>query len=97
MYETDKNEEPSRFTWFRDGEPVTGTLEQWARMWEGDYYAGEQDLSRVLLYWDSPEAEPVKHLVEVERYPVDEEYKIRHKFTVPGRHDVSWIFIHGDV
>lgn len=47
----DENEtsEPTRFAWIRDGLLIAGTLADWARMWEGDYYSGDLDLTRTLI------------------------------------------------
>ncbi len=86
--------EPTRFAWMRDGLLVTGILKQWAGMWEGDYYAGDQSLTRTVLTWDG-ENEPVVHWVSVEKgEPMENDY-IPYTFTLPGLHDHVRLLIKG--
>jgi hypothetical protein len=79
--------EPTRFAWFRDGLLVAGTLTDWAKMWEGDYYAGEDDLSRVLWTAENADADMAKHHVSVEWGKKSEEHYTPVTMTVPGFHD----------
>lgn len=88
--------EPTRFVWFRDSELVAGTLAQWARMWEGDYYAGEYDLSTKVWTWDDGEAsDPVERRVKVEQGAMRENYWIPYTITVPGLPDTARVDIDG--
>lgn len=88
--------EPTRFAWVRDGLLVTGTLTDWAKMWEGDYYAGENDLTTALLTWSGGEADiPVIHRVTVERWAPTENDYIPYAFSVPGLPDRVSVSIDG--
>lgn len=94
-HEDDGSGEPTRFAWFRDGEMIAGTLSDWVKMWEGDYYAGENDLSSTLLTWDGEPGTARYHKVAVARGAVTEDDFIPHTFTVSGLHDVVSCSIDG--
>lgn len=90
----EEEREPTRFAWVRDGEMVAGTLADWARMWEGDYYACDADLSGELLTWDGKN-EPVTHFVKVTRGATTEDDYIPYTITVDGLPDVVSVSIDG--
>ena len=89
-------EEPTRFAFFRDGLLVAGTLADWAKMWEGDYYAGDVDLATKMWTWDDGEkSDPVERKVKVEQgIPTENDY-IPYVITVPGLHDKVTVSIDG--
>ena len=95
-HEDDGKYEPTRFAFFRDGELVAGTLGQWANMWEGDYYAGDTDLSTKIWTWDNGvDSDPVERRITEHRGNLDEDYMIPCLFTIPGLHDVASVSIDG--
>lgn len=88
MDEKPGESEPTRFAWIRDGLLVAGTLSDWAKMWEGDYYAGDNGLTATLITWDGDEnTTPQFHKVDVKQAGVDEDETVKYVFTVPGLHD----------
>jgi hypothetical protein len=96
MSDSESTAESTRFAFFRDGELVAGTLQQWARMWEGDYYAGDQDLTRKVWTWDKGEASaPVERCIMVQQGRPTEDDMVPYLFTVPGLHDVASVTIDG--
>lgn len=80
---TGTTSEPTRYAWMRDGLLVAGTLHDWAKMWEGDYYAGDIDLSQSLLTWDG-EGAPAVRVVRVTRGAPDGDDWIPYRIEVPG-------------
>jgi hypothetical protein len=92
---TDESFEPTRFAWIRDGLLVAGDLNDWAKMWEGDYYAGEHDLTQTLLTWDGSVQGARYHQVEVRREGMTEDDDIPYTITVPGLHDIAIVTIDG--
>lgn len=92
----DTTEEPTRFAWIRDGLLVAGTLQDWVKMWEGDYYAGENDLTHNLITWEGDDATPPQfHTVQVSRGKQQENDWIPYVIDVPGLHDVVHVQIDG--
>lgn len=91
----DGTREPSRFAWFRDGDLVAGTLDQWARLWEGDFYAGDHGLTTRLWWIKDDESVPQEVFVVQEIGKPDEDDHIRHTFTVTGLPDRAVITIDG--
>lgn len=75
--------EPKRYAWIRDGLLVAGTLRDYAKMWEGDYYAGDSDLTRELLAWDGVKP-PTVHAVRIQRREMTESDYLPYEFTVNG-------------
>lgn len=73
--------EPKRYAWMRDGELIAGTLAQYARMWEGDYYGGDRDLATRILIWDG-EGDPIVHDVVIKQSHTDEDDYMYYTFTV---------------
>lgn len=84
--------EPKRYAWMRDGLLVAGTLQNWTHMWEGDHYAGDNDLSPELLYWDGKET-PAIHLVYIKRGETTENEYIPYEIHCNG--ELAHVFIDG--
>ena len=88
--------EPTRFAWICDGLLIAGTLNDWAKMWEGDYYAGESDFNTTLITWGGDENTPPQfHKIVVKRGGLTDDDMIPYLFTVPGLHDVAHVSIDG--
>lgn len=87
--------EPVQYAFIRDGLLIAGTLGDWARLWEGDYYAGEDDLSKDLLTWDGV-GDPVRHIVRVTWESMNSDYKIPYTITVPSTDETVYVLIHGE-
>lgn len=85
---------PTLFIWVCEGQPCVGTLADWVKQWEHDYYSGDQSLSAKLLTWDG-KGVPMVHFVRADTGVVDEEDKIPCRFTVSGAPDKALIFIDG--
>lgn len=94
-HEDDGKYEPTRFAFFRDGDLVAGDLSDWAKMWEGDYYAGDTDLSTRVWVWKDASADPCEFRISVERQGVREDDWIPHMITIPGLHDVVVVSVDG--
>lgn len=92
---TDGSHEPTRFAFMRDGELVTGTLAQWACMWEGDYYAHDTGLTTRLWWIEDDESVPQEAFVVQEIGKPDEDDRICHTFTLTGLPDRAVIHIDG--
>lgn len=93
--EHDGTGDPTRFVWMRDGLLNAGTLDDWARMWEGDYYASEDGLTRCLLSWDGEPHTAVYHGVTITRGIRTENDYVSYTFTVPGLPDKAVVWIDG--
>jgi hypothetical protein len=89
------SQEPQRYAWMRDGLLVAGTLQDYAKMWEGDYYAGDHDLTTQLLTWDG-EGLPQTHRVEIKRGEMCENDWIPYFISVPSiEHETVRVSVDG--
>lgn len=94
-----EDKRPTQFVWHHaelgdDGMVGVGTLADWARMWERDYYAGGDGLTRLLLTWDG--ADKVQyHLVEVKYVGKDENDWMKYHITASHCNDEAWVTIDG--
>lgn len=85
----------TRFGWYRDSRFVAGTIADWARMWEGDYYAGDHGLERTLLTWGGQGTVPELHEVETVRRRMDEDDRVYWTIIVQGLPDMAYVTIDG--
>ena len=93
MKETESHE-PTRFAWMRDGLLVAGTLGDYAKMWESDHYAGDNDLTTRVLTWDG-EGTPAIHNVRVKRGEMNEFDYIPYTISVPATGDSAIVNVDG--
>jgi hypothetical protein len=75
--------EPKRYAWMRDGLLVAGTLREYAQMWEGDYYSGDNDLTKELVFWDG-KGRPEILLVYVKRHGMTDDDYIQYEISCNG-------------
>lgn len=93
--QTNTRADLTRFGWHRDSQFVAGTIADWAKMWEGDYYAGDHGLARKVLVWEDENATPEIHKVETVRRRMDEDHQVYWEITVPGLPDMAYVTIDG--
>lgn len=85
----------TRFGWHRDSQFIAGTIADWAKMWQGDYYAGDHGLARKVLVWEDGNATPQIHEVDTVRRYKDEDDQVYWMITVQGLPDVAYVTIDG--
>lgn len=94
-HEDDGRYEPTRFAWVYDGLLVAGTLSDWAKQWEGDYYAGDVPPPLRLITWDGSDQGARHWMVSIScGEPTQDDY-IPYMITVPGLHDIVIVTVDG--
>lgn len=94
-FDKDDISEPTRFAWIYDGLLVAGTLSDWARAWEADYYAGDEPPPARVLTWDGSDQGARYWRVNVVRGETTEDDYIPYRITVPGLQDFVPVTIDG--
>lgn len=79
------------FIWKADGDPHTGPLTQYARMYEESRHGGAFRLSDTVLTWGAADRDPVTWDVKITREPgLTEDDHILYLIEVPGLPDATW-------
>lgn len=91
---TGESKESTQFVLKYDGMLRVVTLAEWAKLWEHDYYAGDEPPSTVLLTWDGADTTQ-HHLVTVTRTRTDDSDFIHYLITVSHCDDTCWVRIDG--
>lgn len=71
-----------RFTWIYDGILDSGTLQEYADIWERNHYDADHGLSSHVIRWNG-DTDPVKIPVTVENLGTDDNDYMKYRFTVP--------------